>query len=87
MSLKRQVIGMAKVTHFGPTVLVDSISFIRSITQLSAIKSLWIALAIPAGRRVVGWNNDLLDHPLDAADGRQKKPLVQKAIPQKQLQL
>ena len=64
MTLMRQAIGMAKATHFGPTVLVVTISFCLSISQLSSPKSFEIALAILAGQCVVGWTNDLLDHPL-----------------------
>ena len=78
---------MAKACHFGPTVLVVSISFILSITQLSAAKSFGIAVAILAGQLVVGWTNDLLDHPLDTAAGRLKKPLVRGDVTRKQLQI
>lgn len=78
---------MAKACHFGPTVLVVSITFIVSITQLSAAKSFGIAIAILAGQLVVGWTNDLLDHPLDTAAGRIKKPLVNEAVTRKQLQV
>jgi len=78
---------MAKACHFGPTVLVVSITFIVSITQLSAPKSFGIAVAILAGQLVVGWTNDLLDHPLDSAAGRMKKPLVNDAVTRKQLQV
>jgi len=86
MSLTRQFLGMARATHFGPTVLVVSISFILSITQLSAVKSFWIAAAILAGQCVVGWTNDLIDYPLDRAAGRVKKPLVGESINRKHLQ-
>ncbi len=72
--MSSRLIGMAKATHFGPTVLVVSISFILSITQLSAIKSFWIALAILAGQCVVGWTNDLLDHPLDTQPVAKRSP-------------
>jgi 4-hydroxybenzoate polyprenyltransferase len=78
---------MAKACHFGPTVLVVSITFILSITQLSAAKSFGIAIAILAGQLVVGWTNDLLDHPLDRAAGRLKKPLVKEDVTRKQLQV
>ena len=83
----KTIVAMARATHFGPTVLVVSISFILSVTQLSAIKSFWIALAILAGQCVVGWTNDLIDHPLDLAAGRVKKPLVGESVNRKQLQL
>ena len=87
MPLKRKIIGIAKATHFGPTVLVVSISFILSITQLSAAKSFWIALAILTGQCVVGWTNDLVDHPLDHVAGRVKRPLVHQSVSRKQLQI
>lgn len=87
METRSKIVSMAKATHFGPTVLVVSISFILSIIQLSAIKSLWIALAILAGQCVVGWTNDLIDHPLDSAAGREKKPLVSRGVTRQQLQI
>jgi 4-hydroxybenzoate polyprenyltransferase len=86
MTFSRRAIGMVRATHFGPTALVVSITFILSITQLSAIKSFWIALAILAGQCVVGWTNDLLDHSLDVAAGRQKKPLVAGEVSPRQIQ-
>ncbi len=87
MTLMRQAIGMAKATHFGPTVLVVTISFCLSISQLSSPKSFEIALAILAGQCVVGWTNDLLDHPLDHAASRTKKPLVKESVSRKQIQI
>jgi len=86
--LKRStIVGMAKACHFGPTVLVVSITFILSITQLSAVKSFGIALAILCGQLVVGWTNDLLDYPLDKAAGRIKKPLIAETVTRKQIQV
>ena len=70
MSLKRQVIGMAKANHPGPIVLEVSITLILSMTRLSPITSFLIALAILAGQCVVLWSNDLLDHPLEAVTRR-----------------
>ncbi len=87
MTVKNQVVGMAKATHFGPTVLVVTISFILSITQLSFSKSLEIAFAIFAGQCVVGWTNDLIDHTRDAAAGRIKKPLVNQSVSRRHLQV
>ena len=81
------IVGLAKACHFGPTVLVVSITFILSITQLSAAKSFGIALAILCGQLVVGWTNDLLDYPLDKAAGRFKKPLVAEIVSRKQVQV
>ncbi len=87
MTFKRQALGMIKATHFGPTVLVVSISFILAITQLSFPKSFEIAVAILAGQCVVGWTNELVDHSRDEEAGRQKKPLVAGSVSRKQLQI
>jgi len=74
--MNRLLIGLIKASHFGPTVLVVTISFLLSLSQYSPIKSLEIACAILAGQCVVGWTNDLLDYPLDQSAGRKNKPLV-----------
>ena len=78
---------MVKATHFGPTVLVVSASFILAITQLSFSNSFEIALAILAGQCVVGWTNELVDHTRDTEAGRAKKPLVAGSVTRKQLQI
>lgn len=70
------VIGLLKASHFGPTVLVVTITFALSRTQFSISDSLFIALAILLGQFVVGWTNDLIDFPRDKAALRLKKPLV-----------
>ena len=87
MALKQKVVGLAKATHFGPLLLVVTISFCLAISQLSFPKSFEIALAIFAGQCVVGWTNDLIDHPRDHAAGRMKKPLVHEAVTRKELQV
>ncbi len=70
------MVGLLKAAHFGPTVLVVTISFFISLVKFSAISSAQIALAILAGQLIVGWSNDLIDFPLDLAADRVKKPLV-----------
>ena len=87
MTLNRRVIGMVKATHFGPTVLVVSISFTLAITLLTFIKSFEIALAILAGQCVVGWTNELVDQERDTEAGRTNKPLVDGSVSPKQLQI
>ena len=72
----KSALGLIKATHFGPTVLVVTISFILARTQYSIVGSCRVALAILAGQCVVGWTNDLVDLPLDRAAARSKKPLV-----------
>ena len=85
MTSKVQLVGLAKATHFGPTILVTSISFILSLTQTSPLKSLFIALAILAGQCTVGWTNDLVDEDRDRSAGRRKKPLVVGSVTAPQL--
>jgi len=87
MTLSRRVTGMVKATHFGPTVLVVSISFTLAITQLSFSKSIKITLAILAGQCVVGWTNELIDQGRDTEAGRTKKPLVNGSVARNQLQI
>lgn len=74
--LRSQIVGLLKASHFGPTVLVVSLTFVLSRTQFSTGNSLFIALAIFFGQLVVGWTNDLVDFPRDKAASRLKKPLV-----------
>jgi|TARA_B110000503_G_scaffold71036_1_gene110331 4-hydroxybenzoate polyprenyltransferase len=63
-------------THFGPTVLVVSITFFLALSQFSVIRAMQVALAIFAGQLVVGWSNEVIDYPLDRSANRIKKPLV-----------
>ncbi|CAN2184248.1 UbiA 4-hydroxybenzoate polyprenyltransferase and related prenyltransferases [Candidatus Nanopelagicaceae bacterium] len=67
---------LLKASHFGPTVIVVSVTYLLALSQYSALSSLRIAVAIFAGQLVVGWSNDLMDYDLDKAAGRTKKPLI-----------
>ena len=63
-------------SHFGPTVLVVTITFCIALSQFSFLETLRISLAIFAGQLVVGWSNEVIDYQLDLAAHRMKKPLV-----------
>jgi 4-hydroxybenzoate polyprenyltransferase len=80
-----KVIGLLKASHFGPTVLVVSITYVLSRTQFSVSDSLFIAFAILLGQFVVGWSNDLIDFPMDMEAKRAKKPLVAGTISESML--
>jgi 4-hydroxybenzoate polyprenyltransferase len=83
MTLQKNLVSsLFRASHFGPTVLVVSVSFLLSLSQFSFFKSLEIAIAILAGQFVVGWSNDLIDYPLDKAAARLTKPLVSGEISQ-----
>jgi len=72
--------GYLLATHFGPTLLVVTIAFLLSLTQISLLGSIQIAIAILAGQCVIGWSNDFIDFPLDLQAKREKKPLVAGAL-------
>ena len=74
--ISRNLLGLIRATHFGPTVLVVTISFFLSLTQYSWLGSLQVACAILAGQCVVGWTNDFVDAELDREANRLKKPLI-----------
>ena len=83
----KRFIGLAKATHFGPTVLVVSMTFLLSLTQFSISDSVFIAFAILLGQFVVGWSNDLIDFPSDKAAKKLKKPLVAGTITEATLKI
>lgn len=85
--IRAQIVGLLKASHFGPTLLVVTITFSLSLTQFSVSDSLFIALAILLGQFVVGWSNDLIDFPRDKAAIRLKKPLVAGTITEATLKI
>ena len=85
--MQRTIRGLIEATHFGPTVLVVTISFFLSRMQYQSVDSLRIAIAILAGQCVVGWTNELVDYSLDAAAARSKKPLVGGLVTTNQLRI
>ena len=82
-----KIMGLLKASHFGPTLLVVTITCILSLTQFSIRESIFIAFAILLGQFVVGWSNDLIDFPRDKAAGRIKKPLVAGTITEEALRI
>lgn len=81
------LVGLLKASHFGPTMLVVSITYVLSRTQFSATDSLFIAFAVLLGQFFVGWSNDLIDFPRDKAAMRMKKPLVAETITDAKLRI
>ena len=79
-SLLAQGYVFLRAAHFGPTVMVTTITFVLALSQFSLIDALRVAIAIFAGQLVVGWSNDFIDAPLDIAAQRTKKPIVSKEI-------
>ena len=80
------IIGLAKASHFGPTMTV-------TITSLLLANNLWwegpafvIAFGVFLGQLLVGFTNDLNDYQDDLKHNRSNKPLVSGAITTSQLQ-
>jgi len=85
--IRLPIVGLLKASHFGPTMLVVSITYVLSRTQFSATDSLFIAFAVLLGQFFVGWSNDLIDFPRDKATMRMTKPLVAETITEATLRI
>lgn len=84
--MKKRVTGLAKASHFGPTLLVTTISYIFGEIYWSIGSALLIALSILSGQLIVGWSNDLIDYKDDLSHQRKNKPLVGELISRTLLQ-
>ena len=78
--------GLLKAAHFGPTLIVTSISFGLSTYYWWEGPAYVIAFGVFTGQLVVGWSNDLYDYDDDLKHQRIKKPLVSGLITQQYLQ-
>jgi 4-hydroxybenzoate polyprenyltransferase len=78
--------GLLKAAHFGPTLIVTSISFVVATYYWWEGPAYVIAFGVFTGQLVVGWSNDLYDYDDDLKHQRVKKPLVSGLITQQYLQ-
>ena len=76
----KTLIGLAKASHFGPTVLVTTLSLFFASLYWWEGPALVIAFGVFLGQLVVGWSNDLIDYHDDLKHQRLKKPLVAGSI-------
>jgi 4-hydroxybenzoate polyprenyltransferase len=75
-----KVNGLRLASHFGPTVIVTTISLILSLFYTSWQNAIMIAFGVAMGQLVVGWSNDLYDYSDDLSHQRLSKPLVKGTI-------
>jgi 4-hydroxybenzoate polyprenyltransferase len=68
--------GLLKASHFGPTLIVTSISWFFAAYYWWEGPAYVIAFGVFTGQLVVGWSNDLYDYADDLKHNRLKKPLV-----------
>jgi len=77
--------GLLKASHFGPTLIVTSISWFFARYYWWEGPAFVIAFGVLTGQLVVGWSNDLYDYEDDLKHNRVKKPLVSGVISRKYL--
>ena len=82
----KKVKGLLKAAHFGPTLIVTSISFAVATYYWWEGPAYVIAFGVFTGQLVVGWSNDLYDFDDDLKHQRTKKPLVSGLITKQYLQ-
>ena len=75
-----KVNGLRLASHFGPTLIVTSISLSFGFFYTSWQSAIAIAFGVMLGQLVVGWSNDLYDYADDLSHQRLNKPLVQGSI-------
>lgn len=75
-----KVNGLRLASHFGPTVIVTTISLFLSFFYTSWQDAIRIAFGVALGQLVVGWSNDLYDYADDLSHQRLNKPLVKGTI-------
>jgi len=71
-----KVRGVLKASHFGPTLIVTTISWIVANYYWWEGPAYVIAFGVFTGQLIVGWSNDLYDYEADLKHNRQNKPLV-----------
>lgn len=84
MSLIR-IRAYAKAAHFGPTILITTISFALAMRLLWEGPAYGIAFTIFLGQLIIGWSNDIYDYGDDLKHARLNKPLVAGEITVEQL--
>ena len=84
--MKTRIVGLAKASHFGPSLLVTALSYFFAQLYWQSGSALIIALGFFSGQLIVGWSNDLIDYADDLSHQRTKKPLVAGLITRKYLQ-
>ena len=76
---------LIRASHFGPTLIVTSLSYFFANLYWRQGPSAIIALSFFSGQLLVGWSNDLIDYPDDLRHKRMNKPLVAGTITPTQL--
>ena len=66
----------AQAAHFGPTMLITTISFLLAARLWWEGPAYVIAFTVFLGQLLIGWSNDIYDYQDDLKHNRVNKPLV-----------
>ena len=66
----------ARAAHFGPTMLISTISFLLAVQLWWEGPAYVIAFTVFLGQLLIGWSNDIYDYQDDLKHNRVNKPLV-----------
>ena len=77
--------GLLKASHFGPTLIVTTISWFFAAHYWWEGPAFAITFGVFTGQLIVGWSNDLYDYKDDLMHNRQNKPLIAGVISQSYL--
>ena len=66
----------ARAAHFGPTMLISTISFLLAVQLWWEGPAYVIAFTVFLGQLLIGWSNDIYDYQDDLKHNRRNKPLV-----------
>ena len=66
----------AIAAHFGPTMLITTISFLLAARLWWEGPAYLIAFTVFLGQLLIGWSNDIYDYQDDLKHNRENKPLV-----------
>ena len=66
----------ARAAHFGPTMLITTISFLLAARLWWEGPAYLIAFTVFLGQLLIGWSNDIYDYQDDLKHNRVNKPLV-----------
>jgi len=69
-----KVRGLLKASHFGPTLLVTTISWFFAAHYRGLPSAFLIAFGVFTGQLIVGWSNDLYDYEYDQRGHRSTAP-------------
>ena len=84
--MTRGIVGLLRASHFGPNLLVTTLSYLFAQLYWREGQAFVIAVGVFCGQLVVGWSNDLIDYKGDLLHKRQVKPLVSGEISVRLLQ-